>query len=102
MNEGIWWLLLPGLIGSAVAMWCIYQVQAVCLFSHAVPIHQIRSLISRRGVFWQWRELLQTTLALGIAFALVRWPVAMALRHYFEPSSALYRHVWARQAAARR
>ena len=97
MDDGIWWLMFPGLVGSAVAMWVLYHALALCLFSHAVPIHEVHSLLSWRGVFWQWRELFQTIAALGIAFTAVRCLATRAIRHYFEPSLALYRHVWARR-----
>lgn len=98
MDDGIWWLLVPGFVGCAVAMYCIYHVLRLLLFSNSLLVHDIHKLTSA-DFDWQWSQLLQTTLGLGIAFACICWPAATLIRRYFEPSDALYDHVYARQAA---
>jgi hypothetical protein len=93
MNDGIWWLLIPGQIVCALVMYLVYQALRNSLFFHCLAIHDLHRLVSL-DMDWGWRQLLQTGCALGIGFSFVRWQAAQVIRRYFEPSAALYNHVY--------
>ena len=99
MGDGIWWLLVPGFVCCAVAMYCAYQILATWILLQSLPIHDIHRLLSD-DFSWTWRQLLETLLTLGIAFTSIYWPAGQYVRRYFEPSEALFQYVYTKQAAA--
>ena len=65
MGDGIWWLLVPGFVCCAVAMYCAYQILATWILLQSLPIHDIHRLLSD-DFSWTWRQLLETLLTLGV------------------------------------
>lgn len=103
MDNGIWWLLVPGVVSHAILNFLVYEVLRWWPFSDALAVGDIQTLSPKMG-FKVW---LSTLASVCIAFALTYWMASLAVSRYFEPSSKLYRRAnklrgAARQAAAGR